>query len=76
MSIPIGTGPPRNADLISLPKGRTRWHERVSNPGPLDPRVAPGPNLLPEIMQALGTWTASVAHLLATSPAMALAIEA
>ena len=31
------TGPPRNADLISLPKGSTRWHKRVSNPGPLDP---------------------------------------
>ena len=30
-------GPPSNADLISLPKGRTRWHRRVSNPGPLDP---------------------------------------
>ena len=30
-------GPTSNADLISLPKGRTRWHERVSNPEPLDP---------------------------------------
>ena len=26
-----------NADLISLPKERTRWQKRVSNTGPLDP---------------------------------------
>ena len=30
-------GPPSNADLISLPKEKNRWHKRVSNPRPLDP---------------------------------------
>ena len=29
------TGPPSNADLVSLPKGNTRWNKRV--PNPLDP---------------------------------------
>ena len=36
MSIPSELGHLSNVDY-SLPRGKTRWHKRVSNPGPLDP---------------------------------------